>query len=74
VLNTQTLNSFRLEFEKLAARRGLKEIRKLLSMGHGGAADSLARRAGVLKPSAAGSQIKQLGSGAEGVASLVAHP
>lgn len=73
-MNLQTIKSFRDEVEKIAARRGLKEIRNLLAAGKGQAASALARTPGVLKPTAAGSQIRQLGQGAEGAATLVAHP
>ena len=73
-MNLETVKSFRDEVEKIAARRGLKEISKLLAAGKGQAASALAKTPGVLKPSAAGSQIRQLGAGSEGLASLVAHP
>lgn len=62
------------ELWKYAARAGLRQISRLVNSGDLGAASRLATTPGVLKPSAAGSQIRTLGSGAEGVASLVAHP
>lgn len=68
------VRGFRDEVEKIAARRGLKEIAKSLKGGDLGRAQRLATTPGVVKPSVAGSQIKHLGGGAEGVASLVAHP
>lgn len=46
----------------------------MVSGGDLAGASRLATTPGVLKPTAAGSQIKQLGRGSEGIASLVAHP
>lgn len=59
---------------KEAARAGLRQISKMVSQGNIAGASSLATTPGVLKPSAAGSQIKQLGRGSEGLATMVAHP
>lgn len=59
---------------KQGARAGLRQIAKLVQGGNLAKADQLARAPGVLKATAAGSQIKHLGQGSEGVASLVAHP
>jgi hypothetical protein len=59
---------------KEAARAGLRQISRLVSQGNLAGASQLATTPGVLKPSVAGSQIKHLGRGGEGVASLVAHP
>jgi hypothetical protein len=62
---------------KIAARRGLQMIRQLVQSGGAGdlaKANRLAMRPGVLKPSAAGSQIKDLGMGGEGLATMVADP
>lgn len=69
-----SFDSFADEFEKISARRGLKEIAKLVQRGEHAVANRLAKTPGVLKPSAAGSSIKDLGMGGEGLASLVAHP
>lgn len=62
--------------EKAAmARRGLKEIRRAVSGGNLARADRLAKTPGVLNPAnRAGSEIRDLGRGGEGLASLVAHP
>lgn len=46
----------------------------MVSQGDISGASRLATTPGVLKPSAAGSQIKHLGSGSEGLATMVAHP
>lgn len=46
----------------------------MVSGGDLAGASRLATTPGVLKPTAAGSQIRQLGRGSEGIASLVAHP
>ncbi len=46
----------------------------MVSQGNISGASRLAQTPGVLKPSAAGSQIKHLGQGAEGLATMVAHP
>lgn len=65
------------ELEKIAARAGLKLIRRLMASGAPGAAqkaERLARTPGVLKASKPGSQIKALGGGAEAQAHLVADP
>jgi hypothetical protein len=66
------LKSFRMELEKIAATRALKEIRRLIRFGRLAEADALARRPGVLKPTFLGHQIHDLGAGAEGVATLTA--
>jgi len=60
--------------QKYAARAGLRQIGRLLGAGETAAAQRLAKTPGVLKPSAAGSQIRHLGSGMEGTSTLVAHP
>lgn len=60
--------------EKDAARAGMRQIQRHLNTGNVGAANRLATTPGVLKPSAAGSQIKHIGSGMEGTSTLVAHP
>jgi hypothetical protein len=59
---------------KLAARAGLRRISQMVAGGNMTGASALARTPGVLKPNAAGSAIKTLGRGSEGVADLVAHP
>lgn len=59
---------------KEAARAGLKQISKMVGQGNLAGASSLATTPGVLKPSAAGSQIRHLGRGSEGLATMVAHP
>lgn len=46
----------------------------MVSQGNISGASRLATTPGVLKPSAAGSQIKHLGQGSEGIATMVAHP
>lgn len=46
----------------------------MVSSGDISGASRLATTPGVLKPSAAGSQIKHLGQGSEGLATMVAHP
>jgi len=46
----------------------------MVQQGNLAGASSLAKAPGVLKPSAAGSQIRHLGAGSEGLATLVAHP
>jgi hypothetical protein len=66
------LKSFRMELEKIAARRGLREIRRLVGSGKMEQAEALARRPGVLKPTLLGHQVRDLGAGAEGVATLTA--
>jgi hypothetical protein len=46
----------------------------MVQQGNVAGASALAKAPGVLKPSVAGSQIRQLGRGSEGMATLVAHP
>lgn len=60
--------------EKIAARRGLKEIRKMVESGDIEGANRLAITPGVIKKTHAGSQVKPLGAGTEGGATLMAHP
>lgn len=60
--------------EKFAARRGMREIINSMSSGNLSRANVLARTPGVLKPGTMGSQIRDLGAGGEGLATLVAHP
>lgn len=60
--------------EKDAARAGMRQITNALGAGETALANRLATTPGVLKPSAAGSQIRHLGSGMEGTSTLVAHP
>lgn len=60
--------------EKFAARRGLEIIRNRMQAGDIAGASRLARTPGVLKASPGGSQMKQLGAGSEGLATLVADP
>lgn len=60
--------------EKFAARRGMREIMQAVRGGNLGRANQLATTPGVLKPSWGGSQIRDLGGGGEGLATLVAHP
>lgn len=71
-MNLQMLKSFRMELEKIAARRGLKEIRKLVGAGKAEQAAALARKPGVLKPTMHGHQVRDLGAGSEGLATLTA--
>jgi hypothetical protein len=59
---------------KTAARAGLRHIGRMVQQGNVAGASALAKTPGVLKPSVAGSQIRQLGRGSEGMATLVAHP
>lgn len=59
---------------KEAARAGLRQISKMVGQGNLAGASSMATTPGVLKPSAAGSQIRHLGRGNEGLATMVAHP
>lgn len=69
--------SFSDELVKIAARRGLRLIRSLVSAGDTASLDRaqhLAQTRGVIKPSVAGSQVKPLGVGGEGAATLVATP
>lgn len=61
-------------FVKEAATRQLKELRKLFTSGNAAAGEALAAKlhaAGVLKVTGPGSQLKELGGGAEGVAHTV---
>jgi hypothetical protein len=46
----------------------------MVQQGNLAGASSLAKAPGVLKPSVAGSQIRHVGQGSEGLATLVAHP
>lgn len=69
-----SIAAFRDEMVKISARRGMKEIAKYVSKGLLGDASRLARTPGVVRPSAAGSAIKDLGMGGEGLATMVAHP
>jgi len=65
------------ELEKIALRRGAKIIKSLVSKGTPAAmqqATSLAKTPGVLKQAPAGTHLKHLGRGGEGIADLVAHP
>jgi 2'-5' RNA ligase len=62
------------ELGKAAARAGMRAIQQHVGAGNFAAANHLATTPGVLKPSAAGSQIRHLGSGMEGTSTLVAHP
>lgn len=66
--------SWKSEIWKTAARAGLRQIGRMVQQGNLAGASSLAKAPGVLKPSAAGSQIRHLGAGSEGLATLVAHP
>ena len=59
---------------KEAARAGLRQISRMVNQGNIAGASALAKTPGVLKPSAAGSQIQHLGRGNEGMATMVAHP
>lgn len=67
-MRTDTFAGFTEELEKISARRGLKEIAKALKGGNLERAHSLAKTPGVLKSSPAGSQIRDLGMGSEGLA------
>jgi hypothetical protein len=60
--------------EKYAARRSMKEIRDAFRAGNLGRANMIAKAPGALKPGAMGHEIKDLGAGGEGLASVVAHP
>ena len=65
------------ELQKIAARKGLKLIRQLFAKGTPetlAKAERLAITPGVLKKTQAGSQVKHLGSGMEGVSTMTAHP
>jgi len=59
---------------KLGARAALKQIRRLVDKGNIAAASRIAKTPGVVKPTFAGSQMRILGRGNEGVATLRAHP
>lgn len=75
--NDARIAAFSDELQKIAARAGLKLIRKLVAKGDPKAlarAERLAITPGVLKKTQAGSQIKHLGAGMEGVSTLTAHP
>lgn len=73
-MDSQTLRSFRIELEKISARRGLKEIRKMVASGKGEQAIALAKKPGVLKPTPHGHEVKDIGRGSEGLATLTAGP
>ncbi len=73
-MDTHILRSFRVELEKISARRGLKEIRKMVGSGHADQAAALARKPGVLKPTPHGHQVRDIGKGSEGLATLTAGP
>ena len=68
------VTAFRDEVEKIAATRYMKEMRRLANEGNLRAVENMARRlsggSGVNTPSALGKPIKDLGSGAEGMATL----
>lgn len=82
------LRAFSDELSKIAARKGLKIIRDLMSRAQKAfdagdiaagkqmmsQADDMARTKGVIKPSQAGSEVKELGRGSEGAATMVADP
>lgn len=73
------LSAFATELEKRAARAGLKMIRRLLrgvepTAANMAKAERLALTPGVLRKTRQGAQIRQLGEGSEGIATLVAHP
>lgn len=57
-IDRDVLKSFRLELEKLSARRGAKEIQKLVNAGNIEEASRLATTSGVLKPTAAGAELR----------------
>ncbi len=60
---------------KFAATRGMKEIRNAVAGGNMDRANMLAKTPGLLSQgNTMGSQIKDLGAGSEGLATLVAHP
>ena len=69
-----SIQAFSDELQKIAARRGLKEIRKAVQGGDVARASRLAKSPGVLKATDAGSQIRDIGHGGEGLATMVAHP
>lgn len=62
------------ELWKTAARAGLRQIARMVQQGNTAGASTLAKTPGVLKPSVAGSQIRHLGQGSEGLATLTASP
>jgi hypothetical protein len=68
------LAGFEDELVKTSARAGLKLIRRLIQGGDVAKAERLALTPGVIKKTRAGSEIKDLGRGMEGVSTLVAHP
>jgi hypothetical protein len=71
------LEGFSSELMKIGARKGLKLIRQLLAKGTPESlakAERLAISPGVLKKTQAGSQVRHLGSGMEGVSTITAHP
>lgn len=71
------MSAFSDELQKIAARAGLKLIRKLVAKGDPKAlarAQRISTTPGVLKKTMAGSQVKHLGAGMEGVSTLTAHP
>lgn len=73
-LSTTSVQSYWQELEKIAATRQVKMLRQLFASGQTGAAEDLAKNlhsAGVLKVTGPGTQLKHLGSGAEGVATTV---
>lgn len=59
---------------KTAARAGVRVMKQRLGAGDVAGASRLATTPGVLKPTAAGSQLRHIGGGMEGVSTLVAHP
>lgn len=58
-----SIQAFSDELQKIAARRGLKEIRKAVQGGDVARASRLAKSPGVLKATDAGSQIRDIGHG-----------
>lgn len=77
MIPTLSVESFSNELYKIAARAGLKIIRRLIAKGDPKSlaqATRLAKSPGAIKQTAAGSQIKSLGRGAEGQVDLVADP
>jgi serine/threonine protein kinase len=73
-MSNLSIRAFSDELQKIAARRGLKEIRKAVQGGDVARASRLAKSPGVLKATDAGSQIRDIGHGGEGLATMVAHP
>lgn len=73
-LTPTVMAAFKGELEKIAARRGLKEIRQAISGGNFAKAQALSKTPGVLKATPLGHHIKDIGQGGEGLASLVAGP